>query len=48
MNKMNAPRIEADTHKEVLDQRERRKMNGRKKHSGGKSKQNTKWYDHWD
>lgn len=48
MKKMNAPRIEADTHKEMLDQRERRKMNGRKKHSGGKSKQNTKWYDHWD
>ena len=50
VKKMNAPRIEADTHKDVLEQRERRKLNGRKKHSGGagKSKQNTKWYDHWD
>ena len=51
MKQMTLPnRIEADTHKYVLDQRDqrdRRKQKGKSKHDS-KKKQNVKWYDHWD
>lgn len=46
MKQMTLPNsIEADTHKDVLDQRDRRKQKGKSKHDS-KKKQNVKWYDH--
>lgn len=47
MKQSNLPKIEADTHKDVLEQRDRRKQKGKTKHSG-KKRQDTKWFDRWD
>lgn len=47
MNKTNSVRVEIDTHKEVLAQRERQKEHGRKRRDN-KQRRDTKWFDHFN